>query len=134
MKEVNHEYYVSPEVANLLKEAGFDWRTLHLYHKWSGFCISLTGSVWNWNTESKDATSIPTLEVAQRWLREVKGKEVEIEVFPDELVGTTWGFNLYDLDTCDSIVFQNPYTYNTYEEAKETGIKKALEIILEKGE
>jgi len=138
MKTIDRECYVSLEVAKLLKEVGFDWEVQSYYSKLSrkqGKLLWLTcGCKYKENINiNQNRYSAPTLDVAQRWLREVKGKEVEIEVFPDELVGTTWGFHLYDLGACDSIVFQNPYTYSTFEEAQEAGIKKALEIILEKG-
>ena len=116
MTTINHEAYCGQDLIELLLKAGFDWQDYFVAHS--------IDEHFHWE--------IP-LHIAQRWLREVKGKEVEIEVFPDELVGTTWGFHLYDLGACDSIVFQNPYTYNTFEEAQEAGEKKALEIILEKG-
>ena len=31
METANHEYYVSLEVAKLLKEAGFNWKVRYMY-------------------------------------------------------------------------------------------------------
>ena len=33
MEAMNHEYYVSPEVAKLLEQAGFDWKCRKCYNK-----------------------------------------------------------------------------------------------------
>ena len=65
--------------------------------------------------------SAPTLEIAQRWLREVKNEIV--------LVDAT-GPKFYSV----SILGRNSTNKNfdTYEKALEAGIKKALELILEK--
>lgn len=141
MKTINHECYVSPEVAKLLKEAGFDWEE----HYPRNFCYI------NDNTELFDKSVLknyigeddviylaPTAEVAQRWLREVKGIEVYAHVFYD---------SREMLDELDVYVYEvNHITkhiedyissydiYHTYEEAQEAGIKNVLEILLEKGE
>ena len=135
MNTVSHEYYVDLEVAKLLKEAGFDWECYELYereYEQDGRIHSATSA--NWNSSLK-YYSAPTLEVAQRWLREVK--DIDVYIFPTtnnkrgcvyELGIKTFGRALW--------VEGQPYTtqYDTYEEAQEVGIKKALEIILEKGE
>lgn len=131
MKTVNHEYYVSLEVAKLLKKAGFDWETKN----WWDYCKPI--DEWslrnypekpvNWNSKYYNYDcSAPTLEVAQRWLREVKNVDV-------------FAYRNEPKDNFESIVSVNKkwsttgMCINTYEEALETGIKKALELILEKG-
>lgn len=146
MEAINHEYYVSLEVAKQLKEAGFDWEIYDgyiIYENGGGFTTKFqTPHNFNGNNGDlfidygghKEVLSRPTLEVAQRWLREVKG--IHITVKPNEASAnckyfvtvivndTKWG-NVQD-DNRKTIMF------NTYEEAQEAGIKKALEIILEK--
>ena len=120
---VNHEYYVSLEVAKLLKEAGFDWNTEFGQHIWDK-CKRLENNR-NFNSE-KYLVSLPTLDVAQRWLREVKG----YSIYP-----TRGGYKIYVLDINDSSGFSRTYELNsnlTYEESQEAAIKKVLEIILEK--
>ena len=136
MKTINHECYVSLEVAKLLKEAGFDWEE----HYPRNFCYV------NDNTELFDKSVLknyieeddviylaPTLDIAQRWLREVK--DIDVYIFPttNNKRGCVyeWGIKTFGRALW---VEGQPYTnqYETYEEAQEAGIKKALEIILQK--
>ena len=132
MKTVNHEYYVSLEVAKLLKKAGFDWETKNRWDyckpidEWS--LRNYPEEPRNWNSKYYNYDcSAPTLEVVQRWLREVKNVDV-------------FAYRNEPKDKFESIVSVNKkwsttgMCINTYEEALETGIKKALEIILEIGE
>lgn len=131
MTTVNHECYVSLEVAELLKEAGFDWEIRSLYDEQNNFVCSLYRD-WNNVTICKSA---PTLEVAQRWLREVKGLYVTVDYFSD-----SWrehGYPFFEWKVRSEIL--GPLACitgqrQTYEEAQEAGIKNALELILEKGE
>ena len=136
METMNYECYVSFEIAKLLKEAGFDWEE----HYPRNFCYV------NDNTELFDKSVLknyigeddviylaPTLEVAQRWLREVK--DIDVYIFPttNNKRGCVyeWGIKTFGRALW---VEGQPYTnqYETYEEAQEAGIKKALEIILQK--
>lgn len=136
MTIVNHECYISFEIAKLLKEAGFDWEE----HYPRNFCYV------NDNTELFDKSVLknyieeddviylaPTLEVAQRWLREVK--DIDVYIFPttNNKRGCVYEWGIKTFGRALWIEGQ-PYTnqYETYEEAQEAGIKKALEIILEK--
>ena len=125
METINHEYYVSIEVAKLLKEAGFDWEIKTFYFM-DQLGETMLGDAKNHNF-SNQFISAPTLEVAQRWLREVKN----IDVF---------AYRNEPKDKFESIVSFNKkwsttgMCINTYEEALETSIKKALEMILEKSE
>ena len=152
MKTINHECYVSLEVAKLLKEAGFDWEE----HYPRNFCYV------NDNTELFDKSVLknyieeddviylaPTLDITQRWLREIKNIEIyiswEIEFEEKELDWNKRRY-CYDIDThvnsipllsIDDDYWAEGYhtfgtSYSTYEEAQEAGIKKALEIILKK--
>ena len=137
METMNHECYVSFEIAKLLKEAGFDWEE----HYPRNFCYV------NDNTELFDKSVLknyigdddviylaPTLEVAQRWLREVK--DIDVYIFPttNNKRGCVyeWGIKTFGRALW---VEGQPYTnqYETYEETQEAGIKKALEIILQNG-
>lgn len=127
----NHEYYVSFEIAKLLKEAGFDWECRKIY-----YCYREDDDTWeledNYNIhkhilELDYCLFAPTLDVVQRWLREVKG----YSIYP-----TRGGYKIYVLDINDSAGFSRTYELNsilTYEESQESGIKKIIEIILEEG-
>lgn len=125
METISHECYVSLEVAKLLKEAGFDWSCRGYYDRQ----ILRFNFVWEHNGKGASTQcSAPTLDVAQKWFIEVK--KMCITVFPVEnrftfvIVKLGEKFNQYDYFL----------GYNTYEEAQEEGIKRALEMILEKGQ
>lgn len=125
MKTINHEYYVSYEIAKLLKELGFDWECNYHYANSNMLCHGFCNN----DPIFKVIMSAPTLEVAQRWLREVKN--THIEVSPDSTM-SAYIYNI--LLSFDKFWLGSAISYTTYEEAQEAGIKKALEIILEKGE
>lgn len=127
MKTTNHEYYVSLEVAKLLKEAGFDWDTYSAYNK-DGMFTDKNRSILIWN-DFANYYSAPTLDVAQRWLREIKNSHIEISPSSDM---SAYIYNI--LLPGDKFWLGSPISYITYEEAQEAGIKKALEKILDKGE
>lgn len=139
METINHEYYVSLEVAKLLKEVGFDWKVQSYYSKLSRMqgkllCLSC-GCKYKENINiNQNRYSAPTLEVAQRWLRVVKEIHLYVRPILDEhkyvvtvvVDDLTWG-QVNDNNGTSK-------RFNTYEEAQEAGIKKALELILEKRE
>ena len=127
MKTTNHEYYVSLEVAKLLKKAGFDWDTYSAYNK-DGMFTDKNRSILTWN-DFANYYSAPTLDVAQRWLREIKN--IHIEISPNSDM-SAYIYNI--LLPGDKFWLGSPISYITYEEAQEDGIKKALKKILEKGE
>ena len=140
MTITNHEYYVSLEVAKLLKEAGFDWECKEYYYNFAttGWSLSFDDNFVNWNSWSERYISDPTLEVTQRWLREIKGIEVYAHVFYDsrEMLNELDVY-VYEVNHITKHVedYISSYDiYHTYEEAQEAGIKKVLEMILEKGE
>ena len=127
----NNEYYVSLEVAKLLREIGFDWNCYKVYK--TDVTENLTLFTYTkeegYRNTSEFICSAPTLDVAQRWLREVK--DIDVYIFPDtngkrECVYKV-GIKIFGRTS-----WIPPFTaqYNTYEEAQEAGIKKALEIIL----
>lgn len=146
METLNHECYVSLETAKLLKEAGFDWWTDRYYGstaylKRTHTAVSpdehkANAIYWKENTtlvlgghknDDSLSYSAPTLDVAQRWLREVKGVDV-------------FAYRNKPKDKFESVVsFKHAWSttgmrIDSYEEALEAGTKKALERILEKGE
>ena len=142
MTIINHEYYVSLEVAKLLKEAGFDWECscyysvntlhepnngfIHIYKQYKAL-------FYDHNRTKMPVYSAPTLDAAQRWLREVK--DIDIYIFPttNNKRGCVWEWGIKTFGRALWVEGQ-PYTnqYETYEEAQEAGIKKTLEMILEK--
>ena len=134
METINHEYYVSLEVAKLLKEAGFDWE-YNRYYEFDGKLVWTYFENWNdvmWSRHSTAIYSAPSLEVAQRWLREVKGihmcvkadaASINCKYFVTVIISDTkWG-NVQD-ENMKTILF------STYEEAQEAGVQKCLTILL----
>ena len=146
MKEINHEYYVSLEVAKLLKEAGFDWEICGgyiIYEDGDGFSTGFQ-IPYNFNGDNgdlfinyrghKEILSKPTLDVAQRWLREVKRIDVIVNRnFPIHEPQYSWEYE-YVIIASDGRVEAVDCYFEEYEQAQEAGIKKALEMILEKEE
>lgn len=145
MKIINHECYVSLEVARLLKEAGFDWEVNHCYPSCDSLDNSCSGYMedlrfyHNINDGKYGGMSAPTLDVAQRWLREVKRYYVAWEF---SMNINFCGQELYDFTNISVYIFVDSEqgnickcklkeNYKTIEEAQEAGIKKALELILD---
>ena len=139
MEIINHEYYISLEVAKLLKEVGFDWKCRGIYVLDSENDPEYVFSTANFTNTLKEIEgyirlSSPTLDIAQRWLRVVKGIHLYVRPILDEhkyvvtvvVDDLTWG-QVNDNNGTSK-------RFNTYEESQEAGIKKALEIILNKVE
>lgn len=80
----------------------------------------------------------PTLDVSQRWLREVKNFDIIIGTCKHDFGDGNEKAYFYDCyytpeNENAREYFQDIY-YHSYEEAQEASIKEVLEIILEKGE
>lgn len=125
-----HEYYVSLETAKMLKEAGFDWKCMKCYNHEVMFDMESDEIRKQCPQHSQWDISAPTLDVAQRWLREVKSFDVLVlfQRLGDRSIAYKYELRL----------FGRPYAlpeiiFDSYEVAQEAGIKIALEIILEKG-
>ena len=148
MTIINHECYISLEVAKLLKKAGFDWECETCYIGKSGRPYKYH-KFFNWNMPRKyfekygsdnlfhafisqkktnSFISAPTLEVAQRWLREVKGLDIIVDrILPIHEMKYSYE---YAVIASDGVVEAADCYFEEYEESQEAGIKKALEIIL----
>lgn len=128
---MTYEYYVSLEVAKLLKEAGFDWETEFGQHIWDRDKRLETNR--NFNAE-KYLVSLPTLDVAQRWLRDIKN--ISVDINSDKHGNYSYVIHYINMTdyTLPSVLAISAYIFNTYEKAQKDAIKKVLEIILEKGE
>ena len=140
MKKVNYEVFVSLEVAKLLKKAGFNWEVNHSYPDRDPLDNSCSGYMedlpfyHNLNDGKYGGMSVPTLDVAQRWLREVKHLDVIVNRnLPIYEPQYSWDYE-YVIITTDGRVEAVDCYFEEYEQAQEAGIKKALELILEKGE
>ena len=173
MNENYKKIRVSPKIAELLKELGFD-RTCEFYFTNDKFShhnpdeiILMRGErETNWNADEftmfvrnnqvkvhngtyydyfreKDITrlfiSAPTLDEAQRWIREIK--KIAIYVCPsfepiageeDEKWEMKWQVSALPCDfDADDIILGNieEKCYDTYEKALEAGIEKVAELL-----
>jgi len=134
MEAIDHECYVSLEVAKLLKEAGFKWfinstyRDGVLMHQGNLLCDNFNGKQYE-NAARHEFFSAPTLDVAQRWLREVHHLHITIFSSSQE----SWMFRITKQhQSLEEGVYGEDFY--TYEAAQEAGEKNALELILKKGE
>lgn len=123
----NHEVYVSQELATLLKKAGFDWECRKIY-----YCYHEDGDKWELDDNYMNHQRIlkldscllaPTLSVAQRWMREVMGINVEVMYLFNPC-------NYYFARAChfsdNSILRIDGCSSKIYELALEAGIVSAL--------
>lgn len=133
-----HEVYIKRETADLLKTAGYNWTTPQGYLSSSGL---LTSGYFSNNSDYGIAA--PTLEVAQRWLREVKNISVEIEryetpnplarelfeVVYEKTVEKSFAYTVNVIDANNESIYDSLY-FDTYEEAQENGIINALKELI----
>ena len=146
METANHECYLSLETAKLLKEVGFKWfinsayRDGVLVHQKNSLCDNFNGMHYE-NSNRHEFFSAPTLDVAQRWMREVKRLDISI-IYDPTIKSKPYIYEIYDMDEKFGDIFGiiSPVTHSTthgyfctYEEAQEAGIRKSLEIILDEG-
>jgi hypothetical protein len=124
--ERTHQTYVSFFISELLKKAGFDWETVQYYHTSGKEIVQPTYNFSsNFNSLADygySCNSAPTLEVAQRWLREVKGVNLVVTLLDDG------GFSYkYTFKKAKAEWF---VPYETYELALEKGIEECLKYIV----
>lgn len=112
------EELVTLETAKLLKEKGFVWECEHII---------------GCNDEPVEFLC-PTLYIAQKWLREIRG----VYVYVEPVIGKRWKLSFCDFNvpTEESDWMENEINkgngykvYDTYEEALEAGIQEALKLI-----
>ena len=113
-----------------VKKAGFDWKVRYMYRNNNPtLCICTESPYRNVPKLNKCPMywqyAAPTLEIAQRWLREEKNYEIFVVVKfladKEYIARVETNISGYSTDI-----------YKFYEEAQEAAIKKALELILEK--
>lgn len=127
-----HEAYVNIETAKLLKQAGFNWTCENGYLTHSGLFTS-----GHFSNNSDNGVAAPTLDVAKRWLREVKHYNLEIKILSITGGCLCWYYKVYKLEYCNGVyhevkfLAQSEVTTDTYELASDEGIQKCLTTILD---
>lgn len=142
-----HETYVNFEQSQILNELGFDWECSNGYyiHAWMDEPRFASYDDCEKEAESYDGTDFypaPTLAVAQKWLREVKGiavcviaKDIDEKFFP----GTYYwkeafmsNFNTPGQQWQNWFIYGKRPIQSTYEEALSDGLTKMLKLIANK--
>ena len=121
---------VSPKVAYLAKELGFNVPTNIIYETLTDKIICTTTDVnyYNWDSHGETICAAPTQDVWHKWLREIKGVALCIEPYGGNI--HAWIYKIYTSDIFvnhPKIVYAN--TFKTYEDAYDAGLYRALEFI-----
>ena len=128
------EQLVSYSVAKLAKEKGFNIPT--------SYCYKQNGKIWfdeiyaiNYNDlpYSKEVVSTPTQSLLQRWMREVHNIMIVILPYIDcESKDLNWSLEYFlsdDLHNNRYFEIDESDSKNTYEEALEKGLQRALNYL-----
>ena len=119
------EDYVSFETAKLLKERGFDESTIMRYD--SNGEISSDGRYGHYNSLKKfDFISAPTLQMAMKWLRDIHGLFIHIDVIRE---ASCWLADIQDIKG-DVSIYSVENEFPNYEQACEAAIKYCLENLI----
>ena len=113
------EDYVSFETAKLLKEKGFDWEceTRKFYPE------------PDYDQESTDGVSTPTLQMAMKWLREVHNIHIAVIVAYHH-IPRRYEAHIMKLENIDDFILNQQVDFASYEEACEAAIKYCLENLI----
>lgn len=120
------EELVTLETAKLLKEKGFNEYCKNVIDVDS--ILRETLYITNDNLP-KQCFSLPTQSIAQKWLREIK--KLHITIY-NSASGYTYDISKADMGTVLYCFPEGPNdagNWDTYEEALEAGIQKALKLI-----
>lgn len=129
MERIDNEVCVSLEIAKLLRKAGFDWKVISYYQHGVFYHYSVDrGDLvvinHNYAPDYMEQYSAPTLDIAERWLREIKHEFVVVHPIINK-----W---FYSIHRPNYARYYADKQFETHEETKEAGIKKILELILKK--
>ena len=121
------EAYVSFEIAKLLKEKGFKEEVTNYYDSGGNFVES--GYKFNYNFQTVEH-SAPTHQMAMKWLREVYGLFISINL--DYL---DWSFQMFDIknrnENMEPTCLSDSYAcHKCYEDAVEAALKYSLENLI----
>lgn len=133
---MKQEDYVSFEVAQILKEKGYNWPCLATYRMIyeNEFSLDVADKETDLDSCSKNIVTgfiyqylAPTLYEAQKWLREKCNLYVEISYMYENY----YIYDILTIPTHDLIGLKDRKNnkYSTYEEALNEGIKEALKFI-----
>ena len=124
------EDYCSYEVAKLLKEKGFDEKTLSYYED----NVLCHGDWFEWNRSPLGHIAAPTHQMAMAWLREMHNYYIQV-MLDSWACGGHSGYYvvIQKIDSDFEMMLQdavNEVFYQTYEEAVEAALKYVLENLI----
>ena len=127
------ESYVSFDTARMLKEAGFEANLKTRYveeekDEWAFWESGTKRSDYNY---FDDTIACPTQALAARWLREVHDTFVKMErvgSFDGKEFRFYWSYSLITVSTA-CLKSISGGRYDSYEEALEAGLQKAIKLI-----
>lgn len=124
------EDYVSFETAKLLKEKGFKGECLGVYFPNGRFDTFDTAFDYNLNDGNlSHAINAPTLQMAQKWLREEH--KVDIAIYHELNDESTSVYYKYIGVMPGKTIFECKQGATKYEQAVESAIKWVLENLIE---
>jgi len=120
------------ETAKLAREKGFTEHCDYLYFKTGE--LSQIGNYNNIEVEMFESYSAPTQSLLAKWLREEQNLEISIEKLIGGGTGLShvYSWNVYrvsDSEGIPSFDIPGDYVYDSYEQALEKALLKALELI-----
>lgn len=122
------EDYVSFETAKLLKEKGFDGWCDHFYDFYPETGeVHICGCDEHNNSRYEDEYSMPTLNVACKWLRETYHLHILFEITNPSQINPKYYFIVWDTSKQNSYIVD---LFDSYEEACEEAIKYCLENLV----
>lgn len=140
------EFFVDFNDALLLRQLSFDWdistcynvndRDSEVYAYYRQFNWNMSRDLYekygsdnifhafiNENSEQIECISAPTLDLVQRWLRDIH--KLYITILP---ISNKWSFRIEGPQQLKDEIY-NGGDFETYEDAQETAIKKCLELL-----
>ena len=119
-----HEQFITLETAKLAKQAGFDWKARAFYLNGEFNRANFYENYNNCILADCKTISAPIQSILQRWLREVKGWEVFVEV-------KYRNSKEYVCRIETSEYGCNTDFYSTFEAALEAGLKQCLTLLVD---
>ena len=120
-----NEDYVSFETAKLLKKKGFNEKCIATYNLVTGN-FEVEEVYQDWTSTWKGYISAPTIQMAMKWLRNIHGLFIHIDVIRE---ASCWLADIQDIKG-DVSVYPVENEFPNYEEACEAAIKYCLENLI----
>ena len=119
------ETYCSYEVAKLLKEKGFHEPCIATYNSTTKN-FQVEEIYEDWTIHWKGYISAPTLQMAMKWLREIYGIDIVIEISDPSVNDRKYYCVIWNKNN-DSYILD---LFDSYEDAVETALKYCLENLI----